>query len=248
MEGDFRLLGPVDLLLLLAQGGKTGVFQVEEGEVYLEGGRPVHARHRDRVGREALRGILALKEGSFRFTLGVRAPLSSLEAPLEVYLLEVLEVLEEGVRLGPFDRVHVEAPTATLPPEDQALLQALPPGGSPVDLFLQGFPLEEVLKRLGRLARLRLLRVEPRLPRPLALRVQLGHKGVQAQALLVEAWRGLAPGPPGRARVRVQGEGREALLEVEGVKGLGPGLYLSPEHLLFHGFRVGEEVWVWPEP
>lgn len=248
MEGDFRLLGPVDLLILLAQGGRTGVFQVEEGEVYLEEGRPVHAWYRDLVGREALLRVLALKQGSFRFLLGPRAPFASLEAPLEVYLLQALEVLDEGVRVGPFDRVAVEALTATLPPEDQALLQALASAGSPAELMLRGFPLEEVLKRLGRLARLRIVRVEPRLPRPLRLRVQLGQRGVQAEALLVEAWRGLTGGPPGRVRIRVQGEGREALLEAEGVRGLGPGLSLSPEHLLFHGFRVGEEVWVWPEP
>jgi GNAT superfamily N-acetyltransferase len=59
MEGDFRLLGPIDLLQLLAHGGKTGAFLVEGGEVYLEGGRPVHASYQGKkAGKEALLAIL----------------------------------------------------------------------------------------------------------------------------------------------------------------------------------------------
>jgi len=246
MEGDFRLLGPIDLLQLLAQGGKTGAFLVEGGGVYLEGGRPVHAFWGQKVGKEALLEILALKEGGFRFLLGERAPLTSLQAPLEAYLLEALRLLDEGVEVGPFDLVRPSprAHGATLEGEDQALLLALGEGKSPLDLVAAtGLPLKEVLKRLGHLARLRLVEVHPRVPHTARLRVALGGRGAQVDALLLAAWRGHYGG---FSRVRVRGRG-EAALAVEGAEGLGVELRLSPEHLLFLNLRVGEEVLVWPE-
>ncbi len=246
MEGDFRLLGPIDLLQLLAQGGRTGAFLVEGGGVYLEGGRPVHAFLGKKVGKEALMGILALKEGGFRFVLGERAPTTSLQAPLEAYLLEALRLLDEGVEVGPFDLVRPapQAYRATLEGEDQALLLALGEGKSPLDLAAAtGLPLKETLKRLGHLARLRLLEVHPRVPHTARLRVALGGRGAQVDTLLLAAWRAHYGG---FARVRVRGRG-EGSLAVEGVEGLGVELRLSPEHLLFLNLKVGEEVLVWPE-
>ncbi|WP_117236757.1 DUF4388 domain-containing protein [Thermus sediminis] len=246
MEGDFRLLGPIDLLQLLAQGRRTGVFLVEGGEVFLEGGRPVHASYRGKVGKEALLEVLALKEGRFRFVLGERAPLTSLQGVLEAYLLEALRLLDEGVAVGPFDLVRPapKARGATLEPQDHALLLALGEGRSPLDLLpAKGLSLKEVLKRLGHLARLRLVEVHPRIPHAARLRVALGGRGAQVEALLLSAWRAHY----GRfARVKVRGKG-EAALSVEGVEGLGVELRLAPEHLLFLGLRVGEEVLVWPE-
>ncbi|WP_243095307.1 DUF4388 domain-containing protein [Thermus thalpophilus] len=250
MEGDFRLLGPIDLLQLLAQGGKTGVFLVEgpggAGEVYLERGRPVHAAFAGKAGREALLEVLALKEGRFRFHLGAKAPLTTLAGPLEAYLLEAIRSLDERVEVGPFDLVRpsarLEAVGATLDPVELALLQDLGRGKSPLDLVGR-WPLEEVLKRLGHLARLRLVEVAPRVPRTAKLRVALGKRGAQVEALLLKAWR-VHYGP--FAQVRVKGA-REVLLPVEGAEGLGVELRLSPELLLFHGLKVGEEVLVWPE-
>lgn len=252
MEGDFRLLGPIDLLQLLAQGGRTGVFEVEaggeRGEVYLERGRPVHAVFRGRVGREALLEVLGLKEGRFRFLLSVRPPLGSLEGPLEAYLLQAVRLLDEGVEVGPFDLVRpaprAQAVQATLDPVELSLLLALGPGKSPLDLAAElSLPLGEVVRRLGHLARLRLLEVQPRVPRTARLRVTLGRKGAQVEALLLATWR--AHYGPFR-QVRVKG-GREVVLEAEGAEGLGVELRLSPELLLFHGLKVGEEVLVWPE-
>ena len=101
MEGDFRLLGPIDLLQLLAQGGKTGAFRVEGGEVYLERGRPVHAAYGGVEGAEALLAVLALKEGRFRFFPGEAAPRRTLERPLEASLLEAVRRPGEGGEAGP---------------------------------------------------------------------------------------------------------------------------------------------------
>ena len=107
-----------------------------------------------------------------------------------------------------------------------------------------GLPLGRVLKGLGQLARLRLVEVSPRVPRTARLRVTLGGKGAQVDALLLKAWREHF----GRVfRVRVRAGEREVLLPVEGAEGLGVVLSLSPELLLFHGLKAGEEVLVWPE-
>lgn len=252
MEGDFRLLGPIDLLQLLAQGGRTGVFQVEaggrQGEVYLERGRPVHAAFGSQVGRVALLEVLALRQGRFRFLPEVRPPVGSLEGPLEVYLLEAVRLLGEPVAVGPFDLVRptprVQAVQATLEPVELSLLLALGSGKSALDLAeALSLPLGEVVRRLGPLARLRLVEVAPRVPRTARLRVSLGRAGAQVEALLLATWREHY-GP--FHRVRVKGR-QEALLPVEGAEGLGAELRLAPELLLFHGLRAGEEVLVWPE-
>lgn len=252
MEGDFRLLGPIDLLQLLAQGGRSGLFAVEtpgeKGEVYLGRGRPVHATFRGKVGREALLEILALKEGRFRFLHSARAPLGSLEGPLEAYLLQAIRLLDEGVVLGPFDLVRpasrAQALQATLDPLELSLLLALGEGKSPLDLAAElGLPLGEVLRRLGHLARLRLLEVSSRVPRTARLKVALGKRGAQVEALLLATWREHY-GP--FRRVRLKGR-QEVVLEVEGAEGVGVELRLAPELLLFHGLRAGEGVLVWPE-
>jgi hypothetical protein len=254
VEGDFRLLGPIDLLQLLAQGGKTGVFQLlfrpsgpVEGEVYLEKGRPVHAHLGEKEGPEAFLEILLRKEGAFRFLLSVRASRTTLEAPLEAYLFRAVQLLDERVEVGPFDRLTPSpwAARATLDPETLALLLALKEADSPLDLSARtGLPLGEVLKRLGQLARLRLLSVSPRTPKTARLRLALGGKRPELEALLHEAWK--AHFGPFR-RVWVKAGERLFPLEVHPRPGLGVELFLPPEHLLFHGLRVGEEVLVWPE-
>lgn len=252
MEGDFRLLGPIDWLQLLAQGGRTGVFGVEtpggKGEVYLERGRPVHAVFGERTGQEALLEILMQKEGRFRFVLWVRPPMTSVEGPLEAYLLQAIRLLDERVEVGAFDLVRpgsrAQAVQTTLDPEELALLLALGPGRSPLDLASElSLPLGEVLRRLGQMARLRLVEVFPRVPRTARLRVALGRQGVQVDALLLSAWR---EHYGGFSRVRVKGR-LEGVLPVEGAEGLGVEMRFSPEHLLFLGLKVGEEVLVWPE-
>ncbi|MFN4073773.1 MAG: DUF4388 domain-containing protein [Thermus sp.] len=252
MEGDFRLLGPIDWLQLLAQGGKTGVFVVEagegKGEVFLEQGRPVHAVFGEKVGQEALLEVLGLKEGRFRFLFGVRPPLSSLEGPLEAYLLQAIRHLDERVAVGPFDLVRpgsrAQAVQSTLDPAELSLLLALGGGQSPLDLASRlALPLGDVLRRLGQLARLRLVEVFPRVPRTARLRLALGRQGAQVDALLLSTWREHY-GPFQRVRVKAK---KEVLLSVEGVEGLGVEIRLAPELLLFHGLQVGEEVVVWPE-
>lgn len=252
MEGDFRLLSPIDLLQLLAQGRKTGSFLVQmgsiEGGVYLEKGRPVHAFLGSREGEKALQEILALKEGRFRFLLGERAQKTSLGLPLEAYLLQAVRILDERVEVGPFDRIthgkHLAATHLTLTPEELQLLSSIKGEMSLLDLVDRtGLSLEEAALRVGHLARAGILQVRPRTPHTVRLVVALGEKGAGLDAFLLSAWRKQYGAFQG---VRVRGR-KETVLPVEGVKGAGRRLLLSPELLLFHDLRVGEEVLVWPE-
>jgi len=252
MEGDFRLLSPIDLLQLLAQGRKTGAFLVQagplEGGVYLERGRPVHALLGSRQGEKALLEVLALKEGRFRFLPGERAQRTTLGLPLEAYLLQAVRVLDERVEVGPFDRIafgdRVFATHLTLAPEELQLLSHLKGEVSLLDLVDRtGLSLEEAALRVGHLARAGILQVRPRTPHTVRLVVALGEKGAGLDALLLSAWRKQYGAFQG---VRVRGR-KETVLPVEGVKGAGRRLLLAPELLLFHDLRVGEEVLVWPE-
>jgi hypothetical protein len=252
VEGDFRLLSPIDLLQLLAQGRRTGAFLVRagplEGGVYLERGRPVHAFFGFREGEKALLEVLALKEGRFLFLLGERAGRTSLGLPLEAYLLQAVRALDERVEVGPFDRIAfgegVLATHLTLDPEELRLLSHLKGEVSLLDLVDRtGLSLEEAALRVGHLARAGILRVKPRTPHTVRLVVALGEKGASLDALLLQAWRRHYGA---FARVRVKGR-KEAVLPVEGVQGAGRRFFLAPELLLFHDLRVGEEVLVWPE-
>ena len=61
----------IDVLRLLSSERKTGVLEVvkgtERGEIYLEGGRIVHATSRDGVGEEAFFKLITWLEGNFTF-------------------------------------------------------------------------------------------------------------------------------------------------------------------------------------
>lgn len=250
MEGTFELLGPIEILQLLAQARQTGVFRVPGGEVYLEQGQPVHAQYRGQVGREGLFQILALKEGKFRYLPGERAPRSSLEGPLENYLLEAIRFMDAQPNLSPFDLVGLTSAEGvtylTLSPEE---LELLPHLSAPVSLFelvaRSGIPSEAVERSVGRLARLGLVRITPRTPHPARLTIDRleGSLHARLDAQLLRAWRGHY-GPFSEVEVRT--EGRTLRLPVEPKGNLGPRLLLSSDALFFYNLRVGQEVLVWP--
>ncbi|RDI96180.1 DUF4388 domain-containing protein [Meiothermus sp. QL-1] len=249
MEGTFDLLGPTEILQLLAQARQTGTFRVPGGEVYLERGQPVHAQYRGKVGREGLFQILSLKEGRFRYLPGERAPQTSLEGSLESYLLEALRFLEAQIELGPFDQLEAVAqqPTSTiLSPEELELLQHLRKPVSLFDLLAQtGLPNTLVQPRLNRLARLGLVRITPRAPRPARLAVGLmeGSTRARVDTQLLQAWRSYY-GP--FTQLEVQSKQRTLRLPAEARPNLGPRLLLSTDALVFYDLQVGQEVLAWP--
>ncbi|MCX7740680.1 MAG: DUF4388 domain-containing protein [Meiothermus sp.] len=250
MEGTFELLGPIEILQLLAQARQTGVFRVPGGEVYLERGQPVHAQYRGQVGREGLFQILALKEGKFRYLPGERPPCSSLEGPLDHYLLEAIRSMDTWPSLSPFDLVGLARAEGSahlaLSPEE---LELLPHLSTPVSLFelvaRSGARGESVQRAVARLARLGLVRITRRTPHPARLTIDRleGSLHARLDTQLLRAWRDHY-GP--FSEVEVRADGRTLRLSVEPKGNLGPRLLLSSDALFFYNLRVGQEVLVWP--
>jgi hypothetical protein len=77
-QGSLRELHLPDVIQLVAVSGKTGAFQLlrgrEEGLIYLEGGRIVHALLGSLQGEEAVYSLATWDEGSFRFLPGEEPP------------------------------------------------------------------------------------------------------------------------------------------------------------------------------
>ncbi len=256
MEGDFTLLGPIDLLQLLASSRKTGAFQVQgtggQGACFLDRGRPVHAVWGEKTGREALFSLLTQREGRFRFVEGRTAPVASLSESLDNYLLEAIRWLDERVQVGPFDQVQLadasRASHLTLSAEELAVLPHLRRPVAVVDLaFSVNLGLDRVVATLGHLARLGLVRVTPRTPRTARLVVALSPqagRAVWVDPLLLRAWRGHYGA---FERVQVRWGERTVALPVAEAEGAGAKLLVPGEAMLFYGLRAGELVLVWPE-
>lgn len=253
VEGNFSLLGPIDLLQLLSQSKQSGGFYVPRGEIYLEQGRPVHASYRGIGGVEGLYRILGLREGPFRFALGDRAPQQTLNESLEHYLLQAIRQLDERIEVGVFDRVTLAVKNLpaqlTLLPNELAVLSQLSDtlSLSPLELAARSkFGLEAITSLLGHLARLGLVKVQNRLARTAQLRTALTEgRGTVARLdpLVIRAW--LHQYGHFEA-VDVQTGERQVRLMIEAQPGAGARLLLTAEGLVFHNLRAEQEVSVWP--
>jgi CheY-like chemotaxis protein len=87
-----------DVVEILTKGKKTGALRLAgRGDVFLDGGRVVHAAcPPDKSGQEALFALLRVREGEFAFEAGVPAPTRSIDAATEWLLLEALRRVDEG--------------------------------------------------------------------------------------------------------------------------------------------------------
>lgn len=250
MEGTFELLGPIEIMQLLSQSSGSGVFRVPGGEVFLEKGLPVHAQYKGRSGRDGLFQILALKEGKFRYLEGERASRSSLEGPLENYLLEAIRFIDAKLDLSPFDQIELADPQRashlTLSPDEFELLRHLKGPVSLMDLITRsGLPAETVSANVSHLARLGLVHVTSRTPRTVRLTVERlgGGEAARIDTQLLRAWREHYGAFTG---LEVKGKDGVVRLAVEPAPGAGAQLLLPAEMLFFHNLSVGEEVLVWP--
>lgn len=252
MEGTFELLSPIELLQLLSQAGRSGVFAVPGGEIYLERGHPVHARYKDKTGSAGLFEILALQDGKFRFLAGERAKQSSLEGTLDNYLLQAIRFLDARIDLSPFDEVSLSDPERaarlTLSPEEFALLQHLSQPATLIHLSsVLGLPLDTVGLSVGHLARLGVAKIVNKTPSTARLRVGR-FEGVEGNRVLVEAqllraWR--KQFGPFTALAAQAGE-RQLSIAVEAGGKLGAYLYFSSDALFFYNLNVDQELMVWP--
>ena len=255
MEGTFSLLGPLDLLQLLARGGKKGVFQMiaptGKGAVFLYGSRVTHARWGTLSGDEAMMEILMLREGRFRFIEGAEPDEITLERGLDHFLLQAVRRLDDRVEVGPFDRVRLGRGEGvgqlTLNPDELALFTHLGQPISVLDLAVTSQrPLRTVMTLLGHLARMGVVEVERRAPH--TAKLTLGLKDplppyAHVDEILIAAWR-LHYGRFDHVHARV-GE-RTLRLPVRGSENLGGKMLLGTGQLIMHELSTGQELTVWP--
>ena len=255
MEGTFELLGPLDLLQLLARGGKKGVFQIVaprgKGVAYLHGPRITHAKWGSLQGKEALMEILLLKEGRFRFMEGSNPTVETLTEPLDYYLLQAVRRLDDRIEVGPFDLVKLGMASGvshlTLSPDELALFTHLNKQLSALELAARSKrPLGRVLATLGHLARLNIIEIERRAPHTAKLTLTIRDPMppyAYVDDLLLRAWK-LHYGNFDQVNIRV-GE-RTINMSVRGGSDLGGNLILSTEQLIIHGLTAGQNLLVWP--
>ena len=94
MTGQLGHFSLVELLQLLAGRERSGLLTVDhpkdEARLWLKDGDIVHAEFAGRTGRNAIYGLLADEQGSYRFTDDVTAPRRSIDVSSEELLLDAI--------------------------------------------------------------------------------------------------------------------------------------------------------------
>lgn len=97
--GDLRNFPMMDLSQILSQSGKQGELQVEgretAGSIFFAGGRIVHASAGPESGAIALKQLLKIDEGGFRFFQGVAAAQATIDKPAMAALLDAGRAIDE---------------------------------------------------------------------------------------------------------------------------------------------------------
>ncbi len=98
-QGSLKELHLPDVIQLVAVSGKTGAFQLvrgrEEGRIYLEAGRIVHAEAGDLKGEEAVFLLATWDDGSFHFLPGEAPPARTVTRSNTNLLMEAARRMDE---------------------------------------------------------------------------------------------------------------------------------------------------------
>lgn len=251
MEGTFELLGPIELLQLISQSNQTGVFRVEDGEIYLENGRPIHAQYRDLKGKQAFFQILALKESDFRFIENHSPEIKTLDGPIENYLLQAIQFIDVKISISPFDLIQLtdqnKATHLTLANEDFEILKHISAPTSLIEICRKsGVSLETSTSSIARLARIGLIDVNKRTPGTIRLTVEKldtrGHE-IKIDSEIFGSWRHHF-GSFSNAIFRSSRGDFQAPLTTG--RNLGSNIAFSKDALTSSRLEVGQEVLVWP--
>lgn len=100
LAGNLRELGLLPLLQILETNSNSGVLVIKtsalKGEVFLDDGRPVHARFGRIKGAKALYRLVALEEGAFELVCpGSKPEEISLRGSLQSFLLDAVKEIDE---------------------------------------------------------------------------------------------------------------------------------------------------------
>lgn len=242
----------LELLLMLAGQGKTGLMQVEPAGsaaapflLWLAAGRVQAVTLGPLRGAEALARMLGAPQGQFVFEPGLRVPAPDLDVSLDDLTWQALDAVTLPVPdfTGP-GRLTAPERLAALAcfPEERAVLRRLeaqePVGNVTADPL--GARVVAKLVRLGLLAarKTRVARLT------LGVTRQVRGAAVLDETIL-ERWRVSGGGPVSQVAVRLE-DGQVLVLPVRGVAGVGNTLLLPPELLLRHALRAGLSVLVRP--
>ena len=98
-RGNLAQLSLLDILRMLTLGNRSGRLDIRQGgksgEIYLDGGRIVHAVTGTQMGEKGVYSLMGWLEGDFSFTPDVPAPENSIEATTEQLLLEASRQAEQ---------------------------------------------------------------------------------------------------------------------------------------------------------
>ncbi|EYB68381.1 hypothetical protein DEIPH_ctg025orf0269 [Deinococcus phoenicis] len=251
----------LELLRLLAERGRSGVFQVDhpdgQFQLWLEGGRVRHLHFGghwgEARGAAALARLLATPTGRFHFEEGHRHPCPGLDTNLDETVLEALEALPPG-------ELKFGGPARITSPERVARLGWTEGQRDVLRQIAAGRPLADLAQEpnawrlIVQLSRLRLL--VPRRPRIARLTVAVLRADrdrreepetavARIDDLIFHRWQDELGRPLTQVAVR-DPSGKVVTLPVRGRAELGPRLLLPPERLLSARLRAGDSVQVQP--
>ena len=245
----------VELISMLAKGGKTGALRVYRERarfaLWLSGGRVRQmvsqvTSSQDVQGAAALVDILEDPRGRFHFEEGEAAPQPDLDQSWEAFTYEALKLLPppplkfEGVgRLGPPE----ELAELNLSLHEREVLRGV----------AEGHPLSELARTheaaalLGRLCRLRLIAERKLRVARLAVQVNKRLSGaVLVDEVIYRRWREAVGGHVERVEIRDERSGQVYPLPVRATSGLGTAIQMPPDLLMRTSLRAGDAVLVRP--
>lgn len=238
----------LELLQLLAAGGKTGVLSVTRGaetfECALEAGRVRELKMGARRGNLALVALLSDPRGQFHFDEGRRAAAPSLDASMDEVALEALAALPEQPLPfdGPGKLATERLDQMTWTVAEQRVLDRIE-AQQPLAEVARDPEARRLISRLDRLGLLR-----PRRSRTARLTVTLaqGVRGVVVvDSAIVRRWSGDLGRPPAQLAVR-DDAGQTYTFALRMAPDLGHQLQVPTELLMRTGLRAGMSVLVKP--
>lgn len=238
----------LELLQLLAAGGKTGVLSVtrdaETFECALEGGRVRELKMGARRGNLALAALLADPRGQFHFDEGRRAASPTLDASMDEVALEALAALPEQPLPfdGPGKLAAERLDQMSWTVAERRILERIE-AQQPLAEVARDPEARRLISRLDRLGLLK-----PRKSRTARLTVTLaqGVRGVVVvDSAIVRRWAGDLGRPPTQLAVRDEA-GQTYTFELRVAPDLGHQLQVATELLMRTGLRAGTSVLVKP--
>ncbi len=249
MTGTLGLFSLVDLFQLLASSSRTGRLRIQhpigKARVYFDKGRVVHAEFDEMVGEEAVFALFRDEQGNFEFTVGLPAPLVSVESNTENLILEAIRRLDEARREEPQDAVPRDSVPVvveenlsrfTLQHDEQAVLQRINGARNVTQIALDaGVEPEVAMEVVGRLLKVGTVKIRGKRARTARLVTRLTDATLPADSVgldqgILTTWERAIGYPPRQVACRLP-DGRVNVFDARAVHGAGPYIHFSRDAL-----------------